>query len=83
MRKYFKIFELHYQSEETFGGYSDGYGKEHIHHPIFKAIQINNYDDQWNFSKDFDTLEEAEQAILNYGNPFIEYSIQTIYKNED
>lgn len=83
MKKYFKIFELHYKSEETFGGYSDGYGKEHIYHPVFKAIQIKSYDDQWNFSKDFDTLEEAEQAIEQYGSQYIEYVIQTIYKNED
>lgn len=85
MKKYFKIFELHYEAEETFRGYSDGYGKEHIYHPKLKAIEVKNYDDFWVMSSDFDTLEDAENAIARYGHhqSCCDYSIQTIYKNED
>lgn len=73
MNKYFKIFEIHYTEIETFSGYSDGYGKEHQRIAQFR--EPTKFSLNWNF----DTLEEAETAILEQGIEGREYIIKTIY----
>lgn len=74
MRKYFKVFALESQREETFGGYSDGYGKEYISHPVFKGIDgfLSNI---------FDTELDAEEAIDKHGHSFQEYIILPVYQS--
>ncbi len=70
----YKIFRLTYDSQVTFDGYSDGYGKEHIYHPIFKAAEGGfGQSDEW------DTKQDAEKAIELYGSNGHEYVIQKVY----
>jgi len=70
----FKIFLLEYQVVETFGGYSDGYGKEHVNHPVFKAAKFPPL--CWD---EYDTEPEAIEAIEKYGSNWSEYVIQKVY----
>lgn len=70
----FKIFRLDYLAVETFGGYSDGYGKEHEYHPVLKPAGFKT---RWN--DDWNTEEEAIVAIEEYGDEYSEYVIQKVY----
>ena len=74
MKIKFKIFRLDYNAVETFGGYSDGYGKEHEYHPLYKAAEFPPL--CWD---EYDTEREAIAAIETSGNNWSEYVIQKIY----
>lgn len=73
MQKYFKIFEVVYSDVETFGGYSDGYGKEYRSDPQLRGIQ------DYRLNQQFDTELDAQVAIEKYGDKGTEYVIHKMY----
>ena len=75
MVKRYKIFEVTYQSETTFEGYFDGYGRESINNPVLK--EVRGY-----LARNFETKEEAEDAITTHGNIRADYIISVIFSKQ-